>query len=432
LIILHFETIIMTATDVASTPQVQDAKASSSKEASPVKTTRSPNEVLEEATTLLSTGKRNMLVNDVPAAVSSLAKACELVSGQFGETANECAEPYFYYGKALLELSRMESGVLGNALDGVPEEEGEGNDSKIEDPEKLSEEEKKTVESKVSDAFEENSETLEKAEEVKGALELNTEAIDTPKEDEAESMDEGNTESESEEADKENVDGIEKEGEKETKADAEEEEPSNLQLAWEMLEMAKIVFSKQIEVGTDASKKPELEERLCSTILLLGEVSIENENYKQAVDDIKTCLEKQVNMPKDSRLRAETHYQLGVALGFSGLFDEAVESLNSAVAVLKERIERLKKADGTDEVKKELSELEALLPEIAEKISDTKDMKKEAASKPEEKKEFDAKKSGDDKPVSSIAVKRKVEDEAKVSPSKKLATEKGEVSAAAV
>jgi len=422
----------MTATDVASTPQVQDAKASSSKETSPVKTTRSPNEVLEEATTLLSTGKRNMLVNDVPAAVSSLAKACELVSGQFGETANECAEPYFYYGKALLELSRMESGVLGNALDGVPEEEGEGNDSKIEDPEKLSEEEKKTVESKVSDAFEENSETLEKAEEVKEALELNTEAIDTPKEDEVESMDEGNTESESEDVDKENVGGTEKEGEKEAKADADEEEPSNLQLAWEMLEMAKIVYSKQIEVGSDASKKPELEERLCSTILLLGEVSIENENYKQAVDDIKTCLEKQVNMPKDSRLRAETHYQLGVALGFSGSFDEAIESLNSAVAVIKGRIERLKKADGTDQVKKELSELEALIPEIAEKISDTKDMKKESASRPEDKQEFEARKSGDDKPISSIAVKRKVDDEAKVSPNKKLATEKGEVSAAAV
>ena len=68
------------------------------------------------------------------------------------------------------------------------------------------------------------------------------------------------------------------------------------------------------------------------------------------------------------RLRAETHYQLGVALGFSGLFDEAVESLNSAVAVIEERIERLKKADGTDEVKMELSELEAILPELTKKI----------------------------------------------------------------
>ena len=59
-----------------------------------------------------------MLVQDIPAAVSSLGEACELLSAVFGETGPECAEAYFYYGKALLEMARLEAGVLGNGMDG--------------------------------------------------------------------------------------------------------------------------------------------------------------------------------------------------------------------------------------------------------------------------------------------------------------------------
>merc|ERR1712002_946947 len=79
----------------------------------------------------------------------------------FGETAIECAEAYYLYGKALLELSRLETGVLGNALDGVPEEEDEGNSSKIEDPSKLTDEEKLEVDEKVREALKENFVDLE-------------------------------------------------------------------------------------------------------------------------------------------------------------------------------------------------------------------------------------------------------------------------------
>lgn len=59
-----------------------------------------------------------MACEEYPQAVEALAEACELLSVKFGDSADELAEPYYYYGRALLELARLENGVLGNALDG--------------------------------------------------------------------------------------------------------------------------------------------------------------------------------------------------------------------------------------------------------------------------------------------------------------------------
>merc|ERR1712096_595662 len=324
-------------------------------EASPVKVKTSI-EVQEEAKTHLATGKRHLLVSDVPAAVTSLALSCELLSTQFGETAKECAESYYYYGKALLELSRLESGVLGNALDGVPEEGDEANTSQVEDPAKMTDDEKKEVEEKVGEALEENfQESLQKKEEEEKSEESKegdagtsegskNKEVETT---EDEGMEEGD-DSEAEESNGEDMDAEKSttEGADNTEGDSEkkdeEEEPSNLQLAWEMLELAKMVYTKQAEESA-VDTKAEIEEELCSTMLALGEVSLENENYKQAVEDIRMCLKKQEILPKDSRVVAETHYQLGVALGFNSEFEEAVESLNSAIKIIKERINKIKK-----------------------------------------------------------------------------------------
>jgi len=430
----------MTATSVESAPQAQDPKsAPNSKEASPVKE-KTPAEVMESASQLLVTGKRNLLVSEVPSAVSVLAQACEMLSSKFGETAKECAEAYFYYGKSLLELSRMESGVLGNALDGVPEEDDGANDSKIEDPGKVTEDEKEKITDQVVEALDENSEALEKKMESKSNDEgssKSTDAADTSakpeddgvekdkKEDATEeeqgdeSMDEG-TEDEVEGT----VEGTEEGRSGEGKKD--DDDPSNLQLAWEMLELAKVVYTKQIESG-DLENKAQIEERLCSTIISLGEVSIENENYAQAVEDLKACLSKQDSLPKDSRIVAETHYQLGVAQGYNNQFEDAVSSLNTAIKILKERIKNLKESSSvSDDVQKEIAELETLIPEIEEKIDDTKNMEKESMKKKEEQASVVT---SDEKAVSAIAVKRKGEDEA-VNSSKKVATE--EKTAAAV
>ena len=51
----------------------------------------------------------------------------------------------------------------------------------------------------------------------------------------------------------------------------------------------------------------------CESVTFLGEVSLENSNYKQAVEDLTLCLAKRIKaLPADSRSIAEIHYLLGV------------------------------------------------------------------------------------------------------------------------
>merc|ERR1712013_909007 len=233
---------------------------------------------------------------------------------------------------------------------------------------------KKDEDKKDGDKKEED-EGMEEGEDLQDDGESNNEAMETEK------VVEGEGESATKEGDEKTAD----------KKD-EEEDPSNLQLAWEMLELAKVIYTKVLETADDKDKKA-IEEKLCRVICTLGEVSIENENYSQAVEDIKTCLKKQEGFSKDSRLVAETHYQLGVAQGFNSEYDEAVESLNSAIQTIKERVKNIKGLKKYSEDKKEVGELEAsiyekkseelevLIPEIEEKIMDTKDMRKEAETK---------------------------------------------------
>merc|ERR1712062_578748 len=103
-----------------------------------------------QAMMCLVSGKRHLLVQDISSAVTSLGEACELLAVEFGDKAPECAEAYFYYGKALLEMFRLEAGVLGNidaedeeseeksedGEDGEDGEEAEGDDKGEEGDEK--------------------------------------------------------------------------------------------------------------------------------------------------------------------------------------------------------------------------------------------------------------------------------------------------------
>merc|ERR1712013_549184 len=87
--------------------------------------------------------------------------------------------------------------------------------------------------------------------------------------------------------------------------DAEEvdTEVSNLEQAWQMFDLSKVIYAKSGETAKE-----------CEALILLAEVSMENSNFNQAVEDLTECLAKRIKtLPSDSRMIAETHYQLGVA-----------------------------------------------------------------------------------------------------------------------
>merc|ERR550517_440671 len=166
-----------------------------------------------------------------------------------GEMATECAEAYFYYGKALLELSRVESGVLGNALDGV--DMSDDKDALVEDTEAMTTDEKSEIEEKVADALEENFE--------KHDVVARAHTGDNTEEDEDDEVMEGDQDGDQTETDAEKV----------------EAEAGNLEQAWQMFDLAKVIYGKAGDVAKE-----------CEALTLLGEVSLENSNFEQAVEDL--------------------------------------------------------------------------------------------------------------------------------------------------
>ncbi|XP_065265170.1 nuclear autoantigenic sperm protein isoform X1 [Emys orbicularis] len=283
-----------------------------------------------EAKKLLGLGQKHLVLGNIPAAVNAFQEAASILGKKYGETADQCAEAFFYYGKSLLELARMENGVLGNALEGVQvEEEGE----KAED-----------------DSMVENADNI----------------------DETEGSDEEDKENDKTEDDKENDSTIENKSFQES----EEDEVGNLELAWDMLELAKVIYKRQ------ETKEAQL--HAAQAHLKLGEVSVESENYAQAIEEFQACLAlQQKYLEVHDRLLAESHYQLALAYHYNSQFDEAILQFSKSVEVIDKRMvmltERIKKAEGgSTEDEKEIEELKGLLPEIKEKIEDSKESQKSA------------------------------------------------------
>lgn len=116
---------------------------------------------------------------------------------------------------------------------------------------------------------------------------------------------------------------------------------------------------------------------LVETLYQLGMVSIENENFQAAIDDLILC-ETKHNQEKNIRRHAEIQFKLALAYSMDQKIDEAIEYLNKAADTLTLKIKQLK-AEKTDEaIEKEIKELEGIITEINIKRTDVEAYKEEA------------------------------------------------------
>merc|ERR1712127_845313 len=391
------------------------------------------------------TGKKNLFLNKYDESGNNIGDACKIYSSKFGEMDSQCAEVYFFYGRALLELARVENTVLGNALNGVPEDDTPINDSRYGNPDDVAEAEKEDITEKVIDALceerkpedkatteattetttetpaeekktetpveetkietpVEETKTEKSAEETKTETPVETEkpaeevaATEEKKEGEvAEEKKEGEAEDEEVEEEGEDDEEVDGETDEQAKDEAEAEEISNLQRAWEMFELAKLVYTKNFDDDLKFKNK-----RIAECLLKLGEISIEQEVYEQAITDISESIriQEEQKETRDERMLAESFYQLGLCQQFNNLFNDAKETYQKSINIMQLRIEKLKgkieliKEDKEQEAERntmtqEIKELEALLPEMMNKLEEVQEQGEKSLSLIKEAKEM--------------------------------------------
>ncbi|KAF3760492.1 hypothetical protein M406DRAFT_219096, partial [Cryphonectria parasitica EP155] len=284
------------------------------------------------------------------------AQAAEMQAEMNGEMAVENAEILFLYGRSLFKVGQEKSDVLGGKApaEGARVQKADSED-KTETPEadRVAQEATKIIADETSGAKTESKELEGKKPLFQFTGDENWD--DSDEEDGAE--------------------GEDGEGEDE------EEDEDDLASAFEILDLARVLFKKQldaklaaVEAGEGKGKGKEvangggdnsdagirhIKERLADTYDRLAEISLENERYPNAIADMREALRyNQELLPEDSELIAEAHFKLSLALEFASITsqqnddgsegpkeinqemrDEAAKELEAAIASTKLKLQ---------------------------------------------------------------------------------------------
>jgi len=280
-------------------------------------------EYSEEVSKLLELGAKTYAAKEYEEAVNHYGEACQIYSND--NEGKESPELLFLYGKALFQVAVSKNGIFG----GNPDEAAALATTATKD-------ETKTDEKPTNGMFQ-FSEDVPLAEEEDDE---ESEKKDNGKEDEEQ-------EKEQEKEEEQEEDGEEEEQQGEEQG---EEEQSDFEIAWEILDLARSLYEQTLpetplnEIPKDAenSKDPVVITKIKLSDIhdLLGEISLETENFKQASEDFESLLKiREELFPFDSSLISEAHYKLSLALEFNFADND---SKSKAIMHLTKAIESIK------------------------------------------------------------------------------------------
>jgi HAT1-interacting factor 1 len=279
---------------------------------------------IEELQTKLShlkaSATQQYSLKNYSAAAEFYSEAAEVQDAINGEMSPENADLLYLYGRCLYHVGVSKSDVLGGKVAGNNSaEEPKRKKRKTKQGDGVAESSaagaSKGESSLVADAIKNGEGKKEEGEEKHSDLLEGKPSSDKPFF--QITGDENWTDSEDDEDEGEDAEGAEGE-------EGEEEEDDDFAIAYEILDVARVLLGRKLETLESESKgSPEarqLRERLADTHDLQAEIKLENEQFADAVTDAQAALKYKLQLfPQESGMVAEAHYKLAIALDFAAL-----------------------------------------------------------------------------------------------------------------
>ncbi|KAK9369777.1 SHNi-TPR-domain-containing protein [Lipomyces kononenkoae] len=129
----------------------------------------------------------------------------------------------------------------------------------------------------------------------------------------------------------------------------EQEDENDFETAWEVLDLARTLFDKRISSLSDAETNKEtmrdIQQKLADIHDILGEISLESENFAQAATDLEASLKlKEELYAEESTFVSEARFKLSLALEF---IPDRPEQRKQAVELVEKAIDSVKKRIAT-------------------------------------------------------------------------------------